>query len=446
MLIIDPVILPASNNHKSIPFEMLQDAFPEIRWAQPRNNKRGIVKTKKYMTPLFAEELSEWIGCPAENERLPQRPFIEDALRPPPIYFETEERTLQGVCCVCYKKGVLGRCPNPSCGLLMHYSCVPSLKPGEGQKCPICKNEKEIQEATELPYWHEAEVGAKLGRPKLRSSPEVGKMPFPTTRWPELQEARLYGYRSLEDWYVESRAGGLKEPKLILTLRVEFREEESQRRELQEEAQEEESPETPFGQRLITCRPKRPVDLVSAVPGPCYSLGSAKTGRTLVEPGVFDDVGPLVAKRMESALEVREELGKVLRAKWEEANRLPEECEMPETINGEDLRARLKIDQGRCLETREMISVQKKILGATAKNPHGRNPLKGLESATGDYRLSPVDQLLERKVLSSARAEMWVVVLPKGLAPGEKECISWRRWASCSAGANGYVLSWHRTF
>ncbi len=64
---------------------------------------------------------------------------------------------------------------------------------------------------------------------------------------------------------------------------------------------------------------------------------------------------------MESIQEVREVLGQVLRAKWEEANKLPD-CEMPRVINGEDLRAKLKIDQGQCKDTREMISVQWKIL------------------------------------------------------------------------------------
>jgi len=50
-----------------------------------------------------------------------------------------------------------------------------------------------------------------------------------------------------------------------------------------------------------------------------------------------------VARRMESVREIREVLGRVLKAKWEEANKLPD-CEMPKSINGEDLRAKLKED------------------------------------------------------------------------------------------------------
>ena len=287
LLMVDPAIMPASNNQKLLPFEMLEDAFPEIKWAQPRNNRRGILITRKYMTPPFAEELSAWVGCPAAIDQLPPQGFIKEALRPPPVYFETDERALQGVCCVCYKKGVLGRCPNPHCGLLMHYSCVPSTRPGEDQQCPVCRGEQEIESHTELPYWHEAEVGARSSKPQPRpqtqsfakahgdetcslcgrrfdglmirrvcetclepfhvvcvrrhreqgcrgtsqlsmpKSPEMGKMPFPATRWPSQEEAQLYGYRSLEEWYVGSRAGGSVDPKLGLALRAEFKEAES---------------------------------------------------------------------------------------------------------------------------------------------------------------------------------------------------------------------------
>ena len=50
-----------------------------------------------------------------------------------------DDRTFQGVCCVCYKKGCLGRCPNPDCGLLMHHSCVMPVAQGGNQQCTICR-------------------------------------------------------------------------------------------------------------------------------------------------------------------------------------------------------------------------------------------------------------------------------------------------------------------
>ena len=54
--------------------------------------------TSRYMTPPFAEELSSRMGCAAEREILPPLDFLEEALRPPPLYFETDERAYQGVC------------------------------------------------------------------------------------------------------------------------------------------------------------------------------------------------------------------------------------------------------------------------------------------------------------------------------------------------------------
>ena len=132
------------------------------------------------MTPPFAEELGIQMGCAAERDRLPPQNFVEEAVRPPPLYFETEERAFQGVCCVCYKKGCLGRCPNPECGLLMHHTCVEPLPNGD-QQCPICKVERKCAEAgssekspeldsgVEFPYWHEAEIGAPAGRRRASS-------------------------------------------------------------------------------------------------------------------------------------------------------------------------------------------------------------------------------------------------------------------------------------
>ena len=119
ILVIDPVVLPASNNLKKVPFEMMMDAFPNMSWDQPRNNRRAVYTSARYMTPPFAEELGTLMGSLPEKEKLPAADFLKEALRPPPIYFETDERAFQGICCVCYKRGCLGRCPNPGCGLLM---------------------------------------------------------------------------------------------------------------------------------------------------------------------------------------------------------------------------------------------------------------------------------------------------------------------------------------
>ena len=55
LLVIDPAILPTSNNQRTIPFDLLKDAFPNMSWKQPRGNRRRMLITPKYMAPPFAE-------------------------------------------------------------------------------------------------------------------------------------------------------------------------------------------------------------------------------------------------------------------------------------------------------------------------------------------------------------------------------------------------------
>ena len=81
VLVVDPTILPTSNNLRKIPFELLKDAFPQMEWRQPRNNRRAMYMTALYMTPPFAEELGLRMGCAAEREILPPLGFLEEVLR-----------------------------------------------------------------------------------------------------------------------------------------------------------------------------------------------------------------------------------------------------------------------------------------------------------------------------------------------------------------------------
>ena len=110
----------------------------------------------------------------------------------------------------------------------MHHTCVVPTEPGGDQQCPICKTEirlqKEIvEEAADerrLPFWHEAEVGAPIGRrysatallskpwmkqAKTRLPAGLKRPPFPSLMWPTVDEARLHGYETVKDWYVCSR-------------------------------------------------------------------------------------------------------------------------------------------------------------------------------------------------------------------------------------------------
>ena len=76
----------------------------------------------------------------------------------PPVFIENEDKGF-GLCIVCGKKGVLGRCLK--CGSLMHFSCVIPESPGAEQKCPVCH--REVEDDGEA-YPHLLDVGAPKAR------------------------------------------------------------------------------------------------------------------------------------------------------------------------------------------------------------------------------------------------------------------------------------------
>ena len=111
LIVIDPVVMPTSNNAQTTVFAQIRAAFPQIDWNQPKGQNRTVITTRRYLTPAFAQELSERMLCLMEKD-LPPREFVIDAFRPPPVYFETDAQQYKGVCCVCFKGGCLGKCPN----------------------------------------------------------------------------------------------------------------------------------------------------------------------------------------------------------------------------------------------------------------------------------------------------------------------------------------------
>ena len=84
LLLIDPTILPTSNNVKSLPFNMLSLAFPAMDWDQPRGNRRAVYISSGYMTTPFAQDLGSRMGAPVEFGVLPEKEFVSAALRPLP--------------------------------------------------------------------------------------------------------------------------------------------------------------------------------------------------------------------------------------------------------------------------------------------------------------------------------------------------------------------------
>ena len=263
-------------------------------------------------------DLSEYVGCPAEKGIYPEG-LLEEAKRPPPLYFETDDPTLQGTCCVCYKKGVLGRCPNSGCGLLMHYTCVQSEAPGAPQICPICKTENDSEEKIpkSMPFWHEAEIGTKSAR--RFKKPDSGPPTFPTedgggrsVRWPTAEEAQLHGYQTIEDWYLDFRSGGnTKTPEQLAKFKAEFVLVQSTwadreaRKELSEGKDDEVS--------AVLGRPASD-SVLAGLRVPC-ALGTAETGRSLAGPLLSGAEEPLTWQRVERVFTLREALKETLDAK-----------------------------------------------------------------------------------------------------------------------------------
>ena len=83
-----------------------------------------------------------------------QNPFRKALETLYPLFFENEHKVF-GLCVVCGKKGVLGRCLR--CGILMQYTCVLPEQPGAEQKCPVCH--RVVQDDGDE-YPHLMDVGA----------------------------------------------------------------------------------------------------------------------------------------------------------------------------------------------------------------------------------------------------------------------------------------------
>ena len=173
----------------------------------------------------------------------------------------------------------------------MHYTCVAPSEQGGDQQCPICRTEVRVEKEegdSELPLWHEVEVGAP--RKKARPYPEVGKPPFPATRWPVTEEARLYGYETLKDWYIDYRRSTEAQPQ---DKEADYRRFAAEFQELENRKSKsaEEKDEVTLVREAQVCT--RRAEAVLAVLEPRSSLGTAETGRSLTAPLGFADVEPL---------------------------------------------------------------------------------------------------------------------------------------------------------
>ena len=144
--------------------------------------------------------------------------YLKGALRTlPPVFIESDQRGF-GLCVVCGKKGVLGRCVK--CGTLMHFTCVIPDGPGKEQKCPVCY--REVEDDGEA-YPHFLDLGApRRSAARSGAAPASGVAPksvsrqtlstealpphliFPSDRSPTDEEAQKVGFPTAKEWYVRT--------------------------------------------------------------------------------------------------------------------------------------------------------------------------------------------------------------------------------------------------
>ena len=143
-------------------------------------------------------------------------------------------------------------------------------------------------------------------------------------------------------------------------------------------------------------------------------IGAAQgTGRPLLQPCSFAD-GPKTWRRLQDSHIIREVLARSLQGKWKESTSGPPHP-LPDVLSGGDdsLRENLRLEQGRCPELKLRIAAFAKLAVAGSKD-------KVVEEVqqTEDYRLHPVDGVLERQVIVG-RVHMYVPVMPTTVVPPE---------------------------
>ena len=169
------------------------------------------------------------------------------------------------------------------------------------------------------------------------------------------------------------------------------------------------------------------VHSITAVPEPRCSSGTAVTGCSLAAPYALADVEPLAWKRAANHSSVRKALSEALNVKWAESmDETPRA--LPEMLDAGDnqLRGKLLVVQGQCLELKPLLEAANRLLTATYKDS-----VKEAAELAKDYRLNPEDGDLERAV-SVTRVIIWVPVMPATALPSKQSeagAVTWRRYA-----------------
>ena len=213
---VDPLVLPQRSN-----IDELLDAIPEVSQLQPRGILRSVVVTPRFESThgRFAKELAAALGCPSVGEKDPLimragRVAYESLQVEPPVYIEDDVNGF-GLCAVCGKRSALGRCA--TCGLLMHFRCVPPPAPGLPQECPRCARapaEADVQGNDKSWSYGQLKAG-RFEKGALAPAPvglSRGLDPRPACDplvRPTDAEAVKAGFKDAQEWYAHSAGGAL---------------------------------------------------------------------------------------------------------------------------------------------------------------------------------------------------------------------------------------------
>jgi len=124
-------------------------------------------------------------------------------------------------------------------------------------------------------------------------------------------------------------------------------------------------------------------------------------------------------RRMQGYSELKQVLAETLCGRWKEATTRPPQ-ELRHLLEGgnDQYRQNLVKAQGLCKELKPYIGALTKVLAATQKQP-----VADAQTTAKDYRLNPVDGLMERPVYVQG-AHLWVSVMPTTVIPPEFFTIS----------------------
>ena len=109
LVAVNPCVMPSGSC-----VEMVKQAIPELVKLQPTGIYREVLYSDMQVHKEFILELGALVASPCETNRFRDAMLKAALLAPNPVYFEDESGGV-GLCCVCAKKGVLGRCLKCGC-------------------------------------------------------------------------------------------------------------------------------------------------------------------------------------------------------------------------------------------------------------------------------------------------------------------------------------------